>query len=131
MTTTRKKAAAVAADHKKDELVEAAEHAGVKSTGTKQEIATELVKADVDVDAVSNVVDDGVHDIDLPAPQVGQWVDVVDGEYAGKHANYLQDSTTKKDGSPDVILVRLRDASNEVVEVPYSSVRGTSYLGGR
>jgi hypothetical protein len=113
------------AEHSKDELASTAEDLGVdvKTSDTKTDIAEKIVEAQ----PAANIVDDGVEDIGLPAPVVGQWVDLEDG----RHAAYLQDVDVNKDGSPKTILVRTRDARSEEVEVAYDKVRATTYSGGR
>lgn len=62
---------------------------------------------------------------------LGTFVAVVAGKYRGRRGNYFEDVSHGKDGYPDLVLVRSRDADNAVLEVKYSDIRPTSYLGGR
>lgn len=78
-----------------------------------------------------NVVDDGVEDIELGPPAVGQWVLIQGGDYAGHFAAYLGNVELKNDGTPKVVQVRTRDADNALLDVPYDKVSATTYSGGR
>lgn len=61
----------------------------------------------------------------------GGWVDVVEGPYAGRYGAYVSNLSHGEDGYPEVILVRTRDASNELVEVEYAHTRPSERTGGR
>jgi hypothetical protein len=79
-----------------------------------------------------NTFDDGVEDIELGPPVVGQFVLITGGDYAGRFAAYLGDVGTLPDDDPEkVIQVRTRDADNLLVDVLYSDVSSTTYSGGR
>lgn len=79
-----------------------------------------------------NTYDDGVEDIELGPPQVGQFVQITGGDYAGRVAVYLGDvGVLPDDEAAKVIQVRTRDADNLTVDVPYSNVSSTTYSGGR
>ena len=61
----------------------------------------------------------------------GSWVDVVAGEHEGRRGAYVGDESHGKDGYPARVLVRTRDAENELLVVNYSDIRPSSYTGGR
>jgi hypothetical protein len=84
-----------------------------------------------DEEAGGNVVDDGIEDIALPAPVLGQWVRITDGDYSGRFAAYLGNVELDRDGDPTVIQVRTRDADNLLLDVGYDDVESTAYSGGR
>lgn len=82
--------------------------------------------------AGGNVADDGVEDIELGPPVIGQFVRVIDGEYAGRFAVYLGDVGVIPDDEPvKIIQIRTRDADNLTVDVKYDDVSSTTYSGGR
>ena len=63
---------------------------------------------------------------------LGGWVDVVGGDHAGKYGAYIQDVTNDPtDGYPETVLVRTRDADNELIEVNYADTRPSVRTGGR
>jgi hypothetical protein len=79
-----------------------------------------------------NTYDDGVEDVELGPPVVGQFVRITGGDYAGRFAAYLGDVGVLPDDDPEkVIQVRTRDADNLLVDVLYSDVSSTTYSGGR
>lgn len=79
-----------------------------------------------------NTYDDGVEDIELGPPQVGQFVQITGGDYAGRFAVYLGDvGVIPDDEAEKVIQVRTRDADNLTVDVLLSDVSSTTYSGGR
>ena len=88
-----------------------------------------------------NTYDDGVEDVELGPPLVGQFVRITSGDYAGRVAVYLGDvsyedaddeeATPYLPPTPAVIQVRTRDAENLTIDVPYSDVSSTTYSGGR
>ena len=63
---------------------------------------------------------------------LGTWVDVISGPNAGRFGSYVDtvhhDAET---GYPTVILIRSRDARNELLEVAYEDVRPSERNGGR
>lgn len=64
--------------------------------------------------------------------RLGHWVDVVDGEHAGRVGAYY--STSESDpvtGYPLHILVKTRDEFFELIEVAYKHVRPSRFNGGR
>lgn len=61
----------------------------------------------------------------------GQFVDVVDGEHRGRFGHYVNTVSRDEDGVPETILIRTRDARNELLEVAYSEVRPSERAGGR
>lgn len=64
---------------------------------------------------------------------LGSFVDVVDGEHAGRRGVFASVvSHLKKDGYPERVLVHTRDARNEFLSVLYKHVRpAKDYVGGR
>lgn len=62
---------------------------------------------------------------------LGSWVDVVSGEHAGRRGAYVDDDTHGEDGYPERVIVRTRDAENELIVVNYSDIRPSAYTGGR
>jgi hypothetical protein len=84
-------------------------------------------------------VDDGVEDVELGPPVVGQWVQITAGDYAGRFAAYLgnvqyEEADPQNPYAPPVpamIQVRTRDADNLVLDVDYADVSSTMYSGGR
>lgn len=63
---------------------------------------------------------------------LGSWVDVIGGPNQGRFGSYVD--TVHHDpetGYPSVILIRSRDARNELLEVEYSDVRPSERTGGR
>ena len=62
---------------------------------------------------------------------LGSWVDVVSGQHAGRFGSYRETLTSGDDGYPSRILIRTRDAANELLEVDYSAVRPSERTGGR
>src|SRR5215831_13748937 len=77
-----------------------------------------------------NAAEDGVEDVSLGPPRLGGWVDIVDGDYLGRHAAYLQNLEEDDNGVPTLVQVRTRDADNLVLDLPYDSVASTTYNGG-
>ncbi len=61
----------------------------------------------------------------------GHFVDVVSGEHDGRCGTFAKVLETHKDGSPKTILIRTRDANDELLPVAYKDVRHTTYKGGR
>ena len=61
----------------------------------------------------------------------GSFVDVVSGEHKDRRGHYFHDVSHGEDGYPDRVLIRTRDADNLILEVGYSDIRPTPYLGGR
>lgn len=63
---------------------------------------------------------------------LGSWVDVIGGPNSGRYGSYVDtvhhDAET---GYPTVILIRSRDARNELLEVAYEDVRPSDRNGGR
>jgi hypothetical protein len=79
-----------------------------------------------------NTYDDGVEDVELGPPVVGQFVQITGGDYAGRFAAYLGDvGVLPDDEAEKVIQVRTRDADNLLLDVLYSDVSSTMYSGGR
>jgi hypothetical protein len=79
-----------------------------------------------------NTYDDGVEDVELGPPVVGQFVFIHSGEYDHRYAVYLGDvGVIPDDEAEKVIQVRTRDADNLLIDVPYSDVSSTTYSGGR
>jgi hypothetical protein len=87
-------------------------------------------KAD-EPEATPNVIDDGVQDVELGPPRLGGWVDIVAGEYAGRHAAYLDNVEVDDQGVPITVSVRTRDADNLVLDLAYEDISSTTYAGGR
>jgi hypothetical protein len=76
--------------------------------------------------------DDGVADVELGPPVVGQFVQITGGDYAGRFAVYLGDvGALPDDEAEKVIQVRTRDADNLTLDVLLSDVSSTTYSGGR
>jgi hypothetical protein len=86
--------------------------------------------------------DDGVADVELGPPVVGQFVRITGGDYAGRNAVYLGDVAAPASDDPEdkkkppaeppeMIQVRTRDADNLVLDVAYADVASTTYSGGR
>ncbi len=61
----------------------------------------------------------------------GHFVNVVSGEHDGRCGTFAKVLETHKDGSPKTILIRTRDANDELLPVAYRDVRHTTYKGGR
>ena len=76
-------------------------------------------------------IDDGVTDSELGPPILGQFVQILSGDYQGHFAAYLGNVALDDDGNPTVIQVRTRDADNVILDVPYGEVSSTTYSGGR
>lgn len=115
---------------KKDELATAAAVQGVEVPGsaTKQVLAEAIVESQggaqpVVVDNLTKRTDDDT--------LLGGWLDIVSGEYSGRFGSYVATVTHDKDGYPDNIIVRTRDADNLLVEVAYSDTRPSPRNGGR
>ncbi len=67
--------------------------------------------------------DDAIH---------GSWVDVISGPHAGRFGAYVEDAAHDPlSGYPVVIVVRSRDALNELLHVNYADVRPSERTGGR
>lgn len=114
---------------KKDELVTAAQVQGVEveKGDTKADIAEKLATPAAKPIVVSNFTARSDEDA-----QLGSWVDVVSGEYAGRRGAYVDDAGhDPQTGYPSQIIVRTRDAENELIVVDYSDARPSSYTGGR
>ena len=94
-------------------------------------VEAELLAEAGEPQANPNTIDDGVEDVELGPPVVGAFVQITEGDYAGRFAAYLGNVSLTKDGDIDVIQVRTRDADNLVLDVPYSDVSSTTYSGGR
>lgn len=63
---------------------------------------------------------------------LGSWVDIVAGEHQGRFGHYYDTaSTDAATGYPGEVLVRTRDARNEILQVLYSQVRPSERTGGR
>lgn len=63
---------------------------------------------------------------------LGHWCDVVSGDYAGRRGQYRDDAEHDPEtGYPSKVIVRTRDAENELIVVNYSDIRPTTYTGGR
>lgn len=63
---------------------------------------------------------------------LGSWVDVISGPNQGRFGSYVDTvHHDKETGYPSVILIRSRDARNELLEVEYSDVRPSERTGGR
>jgi hypothetical protein len=63
---------------------------------------------------------------------LGEWADVVAGEFKGRRGHYFEDVSYGVDGFPDRVFVRTRDADNIVIEVAYADLRpAQGYRGGR
>jgi hypothetical protein len=92
--------------------------------------AATLVEAG-EPEANPNVVDDGVEDIELGPPAVGQFVQILTGDYTGHFAVYLGNVMYDDHGRPSTIQVRTRDADNVLLDVAYKDVSSTAYSGGR
>jgi len=77
--------------------------------------------------------DDGVEDVELGPPVVGQFVQITAGDYAGHFAAYIGNVEMSTDDPPVpvTIQVRTRDADNALIDVPYADVTSTTYSGGR
>ena len=58
-------------------------------------------------------------------------VDIVDGEHAGKYGAFVRVLQHAADGYPKQILVRTRDAENELLSIAYDHVRPSKRTGGR
>jgi hypothetical protein len=76
-------------------------------------------------------VDDGVEDVELGPPVLGQFVQILSGDYQGHFAAYLGNVELDDDGNPTVVQVRTRDADNMILDLPYDQVSSTTYSGGR
>lgn len=61
----------------------------------------------------------------------GQWVRVVGGDHAGQIATFVRPESLAKDGYPETILVRFRDASydHQDAVVDYDDVTDAAYKG--
>lgn len=63
---------------------------------------------------------------------VGHFVRVLKGEHTGRVASFEKVETRAKDGYPDLILCRSRDADNIYFAVKYDDVESAGdYHGGR
>lgn len=61
-------------------------------------------------------------------PRLGGFVDVVDGEHAGRYGVYEETiAHNEKTGLPSVLRVRTRDANNELLIVDAADVRRAGY----
>jgi len=67
----------------------------------------------------------------VATPVLGQFVQILSGDYQGHFAAYLGNVALDDDGNPTVIQVRTRDADNVILDVPYGEVSSTTYSGGR
>lgn len=61
----------------------------------------------------------------------GGFVDVVDGEHEGRFGSFFRVLQHAADGYPKLILVKTRDAENELLSVAYAHVRPSKRGGGR
>ena len=114
---------------KKDELVTAAEVQGVEveKGDTKADIAEKLATPAAKPIVVSNFTKRSDDDALL-----GSWVDVVSGDYAGRRGAYVDDAGhDPQTGYPSQVIVRTRDAENELIVVDYGDIRPSAYTGGR
>jgi len=121
----------LASDFKKAELKTAAEVVGadVPAKATKADIAQAIVDAQPAAQPV--VVDNHTARDDNDA-RFGQFVDVVDGEHKGRVGHYFETvEHDLKTGYPTRVLVRSRDALNELLDVAYEHVRPSRFTGGR
>lgn len=65
-------------------------------------------------------------------PLLGSWVDIVAGPEQHRFGHYFEDvSNDPKTGYPDRVHVRVRDATNDVVEVGLEDIRPSERNGGR
>jgi hypothetical protein len=121
----------LAKDFKKDELKTAAQVQGVEveSGAKKADIAEAL--ADNAAQSGPPIVVDNKTRRSGDDPLFGSWVDVVDGEHAGRFGYYVETVSHATDGYPNVVAVQTRDADNIRIEVPYSAVRPSERNGGR
>jgi hypothetical protein len=62
---------------------------------------------------------------------VGEWVDVIAGEYQGRYGYYVEPATLGPDGLPETVFVRTRDKDNLLIEVAYSDIHPSERTGGR
>ena len=114
---------------KKDELVTAANVQGVEveKGDTKADIAEKLATPAVQPVLVNQYTRRSGDDALL-----GSWVDVVSGEHEGRRGQYVDDAShDPQTGYPDEVLVRTRDANNELLAVKYADIRPSAYTGGR
>jgi hypothetical protein len=121
----------LAGDFKKEELQTTAQVLGadVPSGATKSDIAQAIVEAQPV--APVTMVDSRTRRSEDDA-MLGSWVDVISGPDQGRFGAYVD--TVHHDpqtGYPSVILIRSRDARNELLEVSYSDVRPSERTGGR
>lgn len=65
-------------------------------------------------------------------PLLGSWVDIVSGPEQHRFGHYFEDvSNDPETGYPDRVHVRVRDATNDVVEVGLEDIRPSERNGGR
>lgn len=132
-----KTAEELAAEHTKAELEAAAAVEGVevKSKDTKAEIAEKLASQGPPAATHAHPGNQGTFVVGNQQRRsdddaiLNSFVDVVSGEHQGRYGVFFDVAESESNGFPKVALVRSRDAENEVLSVPYESLRPSERRG--
>jgi hypothetical protein len=132
----------------KSELVDEAEALGipVESTDTKSDLIAKIRDVEGDIEAQAAPAPEPQVVVVNPNAEVnnfnarsgddaylGAFVDVVSGEHQGAYGHYVQtvEWDLAGDGYPTKILVRTRDADQNLLAVNYADARNSTRAGGR